>query len=1156
MSAKWKKDERGVVTMQEKAHWPQRTGNKTACPREKTIFQLFEEQAERMPDRTALVFEDRQLTYAELNERANRLARTLRAEGVQPDQPVCIMAERSLDLIVGLLGILKAGGAYVPIDPGYPEERIRYMLDDSGANLVLTRGRLPVLPYFSGKTIHLDAPQAYDSNGSNIGPAAGPNHLAYVLYTSGSTGKPKGVMVEHRSVIRLVKNCNYVALDETTRILQTGAVVFDASTFEIWGALLNGGRLYLVNNEVILNAAKLKEAIRRYEITTLWLTSPLFNQLSQQDSTLFGGLQTLLVGGDVLSVPHVNLVLRDNPGLAVVNAYGPTENTTFSTTHPIVGRQTEAVPIGRPISYSTAYVTDRSMKLLPIGAWGELLVGGGVARGYLNLPELTAEKFVESPFRPGERCYRTGDLVRWRADGTLEYKGRIDGQVKIRGYRIEPGEIESQLAKTEAVREAVVVAREDESGQKQLCAYFVADRAFTASEARSALAQKLPDYMIPSYFVQLEQIPLTINGKVDRKALPVPEESLHTGTEHAAPATELEAELAEIWREVLGVPNLSVLDGFYDLGGHSLKALALMTEMEKAGYYVTLTDIYHCNSIRALAVYLQSAKERERVIETKEELTAWLHREAGGVYELVSYLVRDFLHETKEIYVLYSDDAEEDRVERLVRMMTGKVAKTLLPHYIVPLHQKIEAEPHEAVEEEFFCRRLGLRRMGADEAEAIRGRLQDDYAQMDRWIKTGQVAHEYPLGAIQQMQIKFQTPPSLVFFKLDEYVDCTLLDRAYAWLVQNQGQLRSVPVQGEPCVCWKEYAFPSGRPPKLSLIDVSGLDPSGPFMDMLQDVVENTRYAGEHILYQMVVLKRNLREHYVIGVLHHVLCDRVTTEVIERQLVSCYRNLLQDQAPPLEEVKPFAAYVHQIQRGPQAIAEQELIPAFELETFQRSKRDILRRLAHRTSDEALLFNVNIPAKEHSLGAALSVYAKGLQTYLGTNHLPLLFLYDGRRYEDASYYNTIGEFIDFVPLLIDARWKQEETIRSVRTRLDLLKDHNINFMHLLTDPACRGSWDRIKELVQFGEQYEHLDLFMFNYLGNSTKGLSQQNVYDDTVVKQPNPLPIYSLFNCIAASHADGFMFSMRCSYKIDVEEVRAAFHEAACAEYQGESLPN
>ncbi|WP_430192084.1 amino acid adenylation domain-containing protein [Paenibacillus thiaminolyticus] len=1127
---------------------PNSFGNKGIDLQEKSIYQLFEEQAERTSDQIAVVFEEQQLTYGELNERANRLARTLRAEGVQPDQPVGIMAERSPDMIIGILGILKAGGAYMPIDPGYPETRIRYMLEDSGAKMLLTKNHLLGYPAFGGKTVNLDDSHAYNGDGSNLDPGSGPYDLAYVIYTSGSTGMPKGVMVEQRNVVRLVKNCNYVALNETTRILQTGAVVFDASTFEIWGALLNGGRLYLVNSEVILNTEKLKEAIRCYGITTMFLTTPLFNQLSHRDSRLFGDLQTLLVGGETLSVPQINLVLRDNPGLVLMNVYGPTENTTFSTAYRIEGEQTGSVPIGRPISGSTVYVTDSAMKLLPIGAWGELLVGGeGVARGYLNRPDLTAEKFIDSPFHPEERCYRTGDLARRRADGTLEYKGRIDGQVKIRGYRIELGEIEVQLAKVEMVREAVVIARED-SGQKLLCAYFVADRAFTASEVRSALEQKLPGYMIPSYFVQLEQFPFTVNGKVDRKALPAPEESLQNGAEQMMPATELEAKLAKIWQVVLGVPSLSVLDSFFDLGGHSLKALMLMSEMEKAGFRVTLTDIYHYKSIRALAAYLQSTKEQEGLIEAKEALVSWLHRETEGMYELVSYQVRDVFEETKNINVLYSDDVEKNRIESLVQIMNGKVAKNLLPHYIVPLHRRIEVDPNETINEEVFCRLLGLNEIKPDEATTIRMRLQEDYRQTDRWIKTGDVTQEYPFGAIQQVQIKFQTPPCVVFFKLDEYVDYTLLDQSYAQLLQSQGLLRSVPVQGETCVCWKEYAFPSSRPPKLYLIDVSGYNSCGPFMDMLQELVHNTRYDGERILYQMILLKRNLREHYVIGLLHHALCDRVTTEVIERQMVSCYRSLLLNQVPPSDEVKPFLEYVKQIQSGPQGITEQELIPAFELKAFHRSKQDILRRLEHRTSDEAFLFNVAIPAKEHSLGLALSVYTKGLQAYLETDHFPLLFLYDGRRYEEASYYNTVGEFIDFVPLFIDAGWNPDKTMRSVRARLDLLKDKNLNFMHLLTDPSCRYDWSRAKRFVQFGEQYEHLDLFMFNYLGNSVKGNLRES-YDDTVVIQPNPLPIHSLFNCIATSYADGFIFSLRCSHKIDVGEVRMAFLKAACERY-------
>ncbi|KZE78885.1 non-ribosomal peptide synthetase [Paenibacillus elgii] len=587
--------------------------NATAAdyPREDSIGGLFEAQAERTPEQTAVVCEDVKLTYRELNERVNRLARTLRVAGVKRDEPVAILAERSVEMVVGMLAILKAGGAYVPVDPDYPEERVRYLLDDSGAKLLLTQRRELVRTDFAGTVVDLSDEGAYHDDATNLEPVSGPEDLAYVIYTSGTTGKPKGVMVEHRNVVRLVKNTNYVRLDETTRILQTGAVVFDASTFEIWGALLNGGQLYLVGSEVILNADRLQEAIRQYGITTMWLTAPLFNQLTQQNSRLFGDMKTLLVGGDVLSVPHINRVVRDNPGLRLVNGYGPTENTTFSTTHAIAGEQTQAVPIGRPIANSTAYVVDRGMKLQPVGAWGELIVGGdGVARGYLNCPELTAEKFIASPVREGERCYRTGDLARWRADGTLEYKGRIDEQVKIRGYRIELGEVEAQLLRVEGVREAVVIAREDEQGQKQLCAYFTAESELGVGEVRSALSQELPGYMVPSYFVQMERIPLTPNGKVDRRALPAPEESVRTGTEYVAPRTMLEEQLAHIWKDVLELPAVGIKDNFFDLGGHSLRATNLVSIIQKEmRKNVQLRDVFQHPTIEQLAQVIEAMEQ-------------------------------------------------------------------------------------------------------------------------------------------------------------------------------------------------------------------------------------------------------------------------------------------------------------------------------------------------------------------------------------------------------------------------------------------------------------------------------------------------------------------------------------------------------------------
>ncbi|WP_156856518.1 non-ribosomal peptide synthetase [Oceanobacillus sp. AG] len=579
-------------------------------PRDKVIHELFEEQVERMPNQIALVYEGQKLTYRELNKEANQLARTLKIEGVGPDQLVGIMVERSPDLIVGILGILKAGGAYLPIDPDYPEERIQYMLEDSGAEIILSQSHLHRHIPQGRKVLFLDHQSSYHQDGTNLGKSVEPTHLTYVLYTSGSTGKPKGVMVEHRSVVRLVKQTDYVILNEETRILQTGNIVFDASTFEIWGSLLNGGQLYLTQNEQILDVVSLKQLIERFSINTMWLTSPLFNQLTEQDIHLFEHLETLIIGGDVLSVSYVNKIKRNYPRLKLINGYGPTENTTFSTTFAIYGEQVGSVPIGRPIANSKAYIVDRSMNLQPIGVWGELVVAGdGVARGYLNRPDLTAEKFLESPFVPGGRMYRTGDLARWLPDGNIEYLGRVDHQIKIRGYRIEIEEVETALLNIQEVQEAIVIANEDGNGDKALCAYFVAERSYPISEIKEQLSEQLPNYMIPSYFVQLEQMPLTPNGKIDRNSLPEPEGELQTGNEYVFPRNPIEEKLANIWQEILDTERVGVKDDFFDIGGHSLRATNLVAKINKElKVEISLREIFSNPTIERLAKIIKNSK--------------------------------------------------------------------------------------------------------------------------------------------------------------------------------------------------------------------------------------------------------------------------------------------------------------------------------------------------------------------------------------------------------------------------------------------------------------------------------------------------------------------------------------------------------------------
>ncbi|WP_213471741.1 non-ribosomal peptide synthetase, partial [Paenibacillus dendritiformis] len=571
-------------------------------PRERTIHQLVEDQVKRVPEATAVVFEGRRLSYAELNERANRLARTLRSVGVLPNQLVGLMARRSLETVVGILAVLKAGGAYVPIDPEYPEERIRYILENSNAQLLLTQRELKRQVPFEGTVLALDDEQAYSDDGTNLEPASGPNDLAYVIYTSGTTGKPKGVMLEHRGLVSLkLMFADRLGITEHDRIVQFASLSFDASCWEVFKALYFGAALYIPTAETILDNRLFESYMNEHAITAAILP-PTYSAYLNPDR--LPSLTKLVTGGSAVSAEFVQ---QWKPKVRYFNAYGPTEASIVTTLWDADEEQPErrVIPIGRPLANHRIFILDAHLQLVPPGVDGELCVAGvGLARGYLNHPELTAEKFVEHPFAPGERLYRTGDLARWLPDGNIEYLGRIDHQVKIRGFRIEIGEIEEQLLKIDSVQETMVIAREGKSGQ-ELCAYLVAGRPLTLGELRSALAQKLPNYMIPAHFVQLPRMPLTPNDKIDRKALPAPEGNALTGGAYVAPRNEAERTLADVWQAVLNADRVGVTDHFFELGGDSIKSIQVSSRLHQAGYKLEIRDLFKYPTISQLSLHVK-----------------------------------------------------------------------------------------------------------------------------------------------------------------------------------------------------------------------------------------------------------------------------------------------------------------------------------------------------------------------------------------------------------------------------------------------------------------------------------------------------------------------------------------------------------------------
>jgi amino acid adenylation domain-containing protein len=597
--------------------------NQAVYPRDACVHELFEVQAARGPDAIAVVCEDGGLTRAELNRRANRLAHHLRELGVRPEARVGVCVERGLEMVVGLLAVLKAGGACVPLDPEYPRERLRTILQDSAPVVLLTqealRGRLGgVLAGTRVPVLELDAAAPGWASRPETDPRpAGldPGHLAYLIYTSGSTGRPQGVANEHRGVVnRLAWMQEMHGLGAHEAVLQTAPLGFDASVWELFWPLAVGARLVVARPGGHGDPGYLAGVVRRSGIGTLHFVPSLLQAfLEHPDAAGCTGLLRVVCSGEALSPALVRRFHERLPRVALFNLYGPTEAAMDVTSWRCRAEETRAlVPVGRPVDNTRIYVLDVGGEPVPRGVVGELYIGGvQVARGYPGRPGLTAERFVPDPFggEPGARLYRTGDLGRWRADGAIELVGRNDLQVKVRGVRVEPGEIEARLREHAAVREAVVLAREDAAGERRLVAYYTGDRAVGGERLRAHLGERLPEPMVPAAYVHLEALPLTSSGKVDRGALPAPEGDAFARRGYEAPRGEVEEALAEIWREVLGVERVGRRDHFFELGGHSLRVLQVIERMRGRGLHAEADALFSASVLADLAAATGGSRE-------------------------------------------------------------------------------------------------------------------------------------------------------------------------------------------------------------------------------------------------------------------------------------------------------------------------------------------------------------------------------------------------------------------------------------------------------------------------------------------------------------------------------------------------------------------
>ncbi|MCR3761893.1 amino acid adenylation domain-containing protein, partial [Clostridium felsineum] len=612
---------------------------KAEYPKNKTVVDLFEEQVEKTPNNIAVVFENKKLTYRELNEKSNSLARALREKGVKEDSIVGLLVERSLDMMVGIIGILKAGGTYMPISSNYPEDRIKYILEDSKCKLLLTQWNLKNKVSYNGKIMALEDEKIYMMPNTNIDSINNIENSAYVIYTSGSTGRPKGVMVTHKALSNFIFNI-YDSFDKnmgkSDKCLSLTNISFDVSICEIFTPIVFGSTLVIFENEIVPDIEKLARTIICEDITFAYIPPTILREVYDILKLEKVKLNKMLVGVEPIQDYILEEYMTLNENMQIINGYGPTEATICTTFYKYIKGKDygKIVPIGRPLNNTQIYILDKNNKLMPPGTVGELCIAGaGIARGYLNRPDLTAEKFVDNPYGEGT-LYRSGDLARWLSDGNIEYLGRMDEQVKIRGFRIELGEIESSLRKIDKVTDAVVIVREDENKEKSINAYIVSDEKITVSEIREELEKTLPDYMIPAYMMQIENIPVTANGKLDKKALPKIEAK--SEKEYIAPRNDIEKEIVEVFEDILGIEKVGIKDSFFELGGHSLRATRAINRIEAVtGVRLPIKNIFENPTVEGLSrlVNIEKGKEYEPIPKAEKK----------GYYNMSSVQKRTYL---------------------------------------------------------------------------------------------------------------------------------------------------------------------------------------------------------------------------------------------------------------------------------------------------------------------------------------------------------------------------------------------------------------------------------------------------------------------------------------------------------------------------------
>ncbi|WP_277884426.1 amino acid adenylation domain-containing protein [Paenibacillus polymyxa] len=1076
----------------------------------RSLSERFEEQAERNPERVAVVSGDTALTYTELNERANQLARVLRAKGVEADQPVGVLLERSADILVSILGVLKAGGAYVPMDTMYPQERIDYMLQNSGAKVVIT-SRVASLSLRCSSFVQavvLDdedvQAQLQVQDTSNLIPVARPHNLAYMIYTSGTTGQPKGVMIEQGSVSNLIDALwerVYSRYEQPLHVAWLSAFVFDASVQQIFASLLLGHTLHVVSRDVSLSGEHLIAYYRTHRIDLSDGTPAHLHILNESVSvTEAPDVKHYLIGGEALSVQLVHVFLHKWSGYrpVITNVYGPTETTVDATAYTIedveslnilLEKGEHTVSIGTPIANQAVYILNNQQQLVPIGIAGELYIGGaGVGRGYLNLPELTAEKFIPNPFASvsleaeqtpsvhSHRMYRTGDLARWLPDGTVEYLGRIDHQVKIRGYRIELGEVEAQLLTVDGIQKAVVTAWENEDGYKDLCAYIVATAPLSLPEVRNALQPKLPGFMIPTYVVQLDSFQLTPSGKIDRKSLPAPDGHIQTGVEYAAPRNDMERHMVDIWKQNLGVSIVGIDDNYFDLGGHSLKAIQLVSQARAVGIEIGINQVFQYQTIRQISEYMRA----------DTSMSGMLTRDIAEAIDIIEKVYNVHAHfqstavEGRDQLTLHIDPFDSVQAEALKEVILSRLHPDLHPHHLLPFEAAAQAPD---------CKKLYTDTMVDDEAVKRHAEewLEHLLRMNDQWNSTmlaGEPLQRYALAPAQHYHLEHpQSSGGVIPF--DSYLlDVERLSAIMQRLIERHELFRSVLVQTD--VGWEWEMLSMKERMDIPMIDLSnyGAEMQNRILShILPAFFMNPYETTGNLLYRIALVRLNLRDHLLLFPCSHLIYDGMSGEVVKSELYRAYDDMSNVKG---QLAGSYRDYVSQVRKGPQGLDDQQIVDKLQLSAFATASDAIILAVDERSYTKGTDVRVELAiwndshAVEYMWDLAIRLANRFFRRYFQVDEVPVLLINYGRAYEDKQYFDIIGEFIDQIPVLLTDAEEQGDEIRKT---IQLAVSHNLNFLNLIYNGEMTSLYPQSNRYLK--HSLNKLPI-VFNYLGEASE----------------------------------------------------------------------